>query len=127
MGIRPVPETLEKDTPCGYHSRTSGGKQRTRGERGPPSPPLCAFAYEFAMPLRTLLAAGFLVLCTSHAAHTAEPRPAYPPSPVIRTLQWAPAETIVRRAKDGDNWPITWADDDALYTTWGTEPVSRRR
>jgi hypothetical protein len=43
----------------------------------------------------------------------------YPPSQVIAALEWAPPETIVRRAKDGDNWPVTWADDDALYTTWG--------
>jgi hypothetical protein len=49
----------------------------------------------------------------------AEPAPAYPPSPVIAGLDWAPAETIVRRARDGDNWPVTWADDDALYTTFG--------
>ena len=41
------------------------------------------------------------------------------PSPVIAAIQWAPKESIVRRAKDGDNWPVTWADDDALYTTWG--------
>src|SRR6185503_7214394 len=24
-----------------------------------------------------------------------------------------------RRAKGGDNWPMTWADDDALYTAYG--------
>ncbi len=45
--------------------------------------------------------------------------PPYPPSPVIRKIEWAPAATIVRQAKDGDNWPVTWASDDALYTTWG--------
>lgn len=45
--------------------------------------------------------------------------PAYPPSPVIKEITWAPANTIVRAAEDGDNWPVTWADDDALYTTWG--------
>jgi hypothetical protein len=49
----------------------------------------------------------------------ADPVPAYPPSPVIAGIDWAPAETIVRTARDGDNWPLTWADDDALYTTWG--------
>jgi hypothetical protein len=49
----------------------------------------------------------------------AEPRPAYPPSPMIKTIEWAPAASIVRKAKDGDNWPLTWAADDALYTTWG--------
>ncbi len=43
----------------------------------------------------------------------------YPPSPVIAGIDWAPQETIRRQAKDGDNWPVTWADDDALYTTWG--------
>jgi hypothetical protein len=38
---------------------------------------------------------------------------------VIAGIDWAPDDTIVRHAKDGDNWPVTWADDDALYTTWG--------
>ena len=45
--------------------------------------------------------------------------PPYPPSPVIARIEWAPKESIIRQAKDGDNWPVTWADDDALYTTWG--------
>lgn len=49
----------------------------------------------------------------------AEPVPAYPRSPVIKAIEWAPADTIVRQARDGDNWPVTWADDDAIYTTWG--------
>jgi hypothetical protein len=43
----------------------------------------------------------------------------YPPSRVIRHLDWAPKETIVRKAHDSDNWPMTWADDDALYTAYG--------
>jgi hypothetical protein len=43
----------------------------------------------------------------------------YPPSPVIAGIEWAPADAIIRRAKDSDNWPLTWADDDALYTTFG--------
>jgi hypothetical protein len=43
----------------------------------------------------------------------------YPPSPVIAAIEWAPKETIIRDAKDGDNWPVTWADDDAIYSTWG--------
>ena len=52
-------------------------------------------------------------------AWAANPTPPMPASPVIAGIDWAPADTIVRRAKDGDNWPVTWADDDALYTTWG--------
>jgi len=45
--------------------------------------------------------------------------PPCPASPVIADLEWAPQASIVRQAQDGDNWPVTWADDDALYTTWG--------
>jgi len=50
----------------------------------------------------------------------------YPRSRVIGGVKWAPKETIVRKGKDGDNWPLTWADDDDLYTAygdgWGFEP-----
>lgn len=52
------------------------------------------------------------------AANT-QMKPPYPPSSLIKGIEWAPKETIIRTAKDGDNWPLTWADDDALYTTWG--------
>jgi hypothetical protein len=52
-------------------------------------------------------------------AEAQERTPPYPPSPVIAGIDWAPKESIVRVAKDGDNWPVTWAEDDALYTTWG--------
>jgi len=55
----------------------------------------------------------------------------YPPSPVIRVIEWAPAETIIRKAKGSDNWPITWADDDNLYTAygdgWGFEPKTEEK
>jgi CubicO group peptidase (beta-lactamase class C family) len=50
----------------------------------------------------------------------------YPPSKVIRAVDWAAKETIVRKAKGSDNWPLTWADDDRQYTAfgdgWGFEP-----
>jgi CubicO group peptidase (beta-lactamase class C family) len=42
-----------------------------------------------------------------------------PASPVISKLIWAPKQSIVRRAKGGDNWPMTWADDDQQYTAYG--------
>jgi hypothetical protein len=45
--------------------------------------------------------------------------PPYPSSPLIAGIEWAPLETIVRRAKGSDNFPLTWSDDDALYTTFG--------
>jgi CubicO group peptidase (beta-lactamase class C family) len=38
----------------------------------------------------------------------------------IRSIEWAPPETIARRAARGsDNWPMTWADDDSLLTAYG--------
>jgi len=53
------------------------------------------------------------------AAAAGEKRPQEP-------LSWAPAGTIVRRARGSDNWPITWADDGHLYAAygdgWGFEP-----
>ena len=50
--------------------------------------------------------------------------PPVPRSPVIERLTWDPADTIIKTATgkgtDGsDNWPLTWADDDHLYTTYG--------
>jgi CubicO group peptidase (beta-lactamase class C family) len=43
----------------------------------------------------------------------------YPPSPVIKGTEWADENTIVRYAPGSDNWPITWGDDDTLYTAYG--------
>jgi CubicO group peptidase (beta-lactamase class C family) len=42
-----------------------------------------------------------------------------PPSPVIKSIHWAPQGTIVRKARDSDTWPLTWADDDSQYTAFG--------
>ncbi len=47
------------------------------------------------------------------------PTAPYPPSKAITSVSWAPKETIVRRAKGSDNWPLTWADDDKQYTAYG--------
>ena len=43
----------------------------------------------------------------------------YSMSPVISGIDWAPAAAIIRRARGGDNWPITWGDDDVLYSAYG--------
>jgi CubicO group peptidase (beta-lactamase class C family) len=43
----------------------------------------------------------------------------YPPSKVIADIAWSAKETIIRKAKGSDNWPITWADDDRQYTAYG--------
>jgi CubicO group peptidase (beta-lactamase class C family) len=52
-------------------------------------------------------------------AFTAPVLPPYPPSPVIRKLTFAPVDTIIRQASDSDCWPMTWGDDDNLYTAYG--------
>jgi putative membrane-bound dehydrogenase-like protein len=59
------------------------------------------------------------LVASVNAAKDAQSKPPVPPSEVIARLDWAPASSIVRRAKGGDNWPITWTDDDALYTAYG--------
>jgi CubicO group peptidase (beta-lactamase class C family) len=55
----------------------------------------------------------------------------YPPSPAIKAIEWADKKTIARRTRGSDNWPITWADDDALYAAYGDgfgfEPVVPER
>ncbi len=52
----------------------------------------------------------------SVAAYAQSP---YPDSPVITSITWAPASTIVRQASGSDNWPLTWGDDNSLYTAYG--------
>jgi hypothetical protein len=46
-------------------------------------------------------------------------KPPRPPSPVISGIEWAPVSSIRRAAQGSDNWPLTWADDGALYTAYG--------
>ncbi len=55
----------------------------------------------------------------------------YPASEIVQAVEWGPPDTIIRRAAGSDNWPITWADDDSLYTAygdgWGFEPKVDRK
>jgi len=50
----------------------------------------------------------------------------YPPSEVITEVTFAPVSTITQRAVGSDNWPITWCDDETLFTSygdgWGFQP-----
>jgi hypothetical protein len=65
------------------------------------------------------------------AALAVSERPPYPQSKVIRNIVWAPESTVRREAIDSDNWPITWADDDHQYTSygdgWGFDPRTERK
>ncbi|KPL08105.1 hypothetical protein AMJ85_08825 [candidate division BRC1 bacterium SM23_51] len=63
-----------------------------------------------------LFALSQLVVCNSHTAiPSAGP---YPPSELIVQLTW---DTNVIKLKDGagDNWPITWVDDNLQITAYG--------
>src|SRR5437773_1790385 len=60
-----------------------------------------------------------LLVAAARAAETDQPAAPYPPSPVITGITWAPADTIVRKARDSDIWATTWADDGSQYTAYG--------
>ena len=42
----------------------------------------------------------------------------YPPSQIIGGVEWK-FDTLIQRGPGGDQWPLTWADDDHVYTAWG--------
>ena len=56
------------------------------------------------------------VLCTAAPAFGATPP--YPPSTVIMGVTWN-FSSLRRAALGSDLWPVTWADDGNLYTSWG--------
>jgi CubicO group peptidase (beta-lactamase class C family) len=45
--------------------------------------------------------------------------PPYPKSAAIRGISFAAPSTVQRQGIDSDNWPVTWGDDDNLYTSYG--------
>ncbi|MCP5109445.1 MAG: DUF4185 domain-containing protein [bacterium] len=57
--------------------------------------------------------------------------PPYPQSKVIRGVEFEPVAGITCQAPNSDNWPITWADDGHLYTSygdgWGFEPLVEKK
>ncbi len=66
-------------------------------------------------PITTAVAG---VLLTVAASQILSADPPYPPSPVIERVEFD-FTTHKRLAQGSDNWPTTWADDDAIYTSWG--------
>ena len=56
----------------------------------------------------------------SALGNPAKPRPVpYPQSKVIKGIEFAAVDTIARQAIGCDNWPMTWADDGDIYTSYG--------
>src|SRR5438552_3545156 len=83
----------------------------------PPAYRSLGFLAMRALYCTALALASWLTLPISRARTT--PAAPCPPSPLIRQITWSPTETIIRKAHDSDNWPMTWADNDALYTAYG--------
>lgn len=71
---------------------------------------------QYHEPVRQFLFEPLIAAITGPPKAEAAP---YPPSPVIASIEWAPPEKVIRKAKGSDNWPLTWADDDHLYTAYG--------
>jgi Domain of unknown function (DUF4185) len=84
-------------------------------------------AAQRAAPQRVFLQflTGFCLTLTLHPFAVYGQLP-YPHSRVIKQIAWLPPSSIIRMAKGSDNWPMTWGDDDNLYTAygdgWGFEP-----
>ncbi|MCP5114000.1 MAG: DUF4185 domain-containing protein, partial [bacterium] len=58
-------------------------------------------------------------------------KPPYPRSKVIGSVEFEPVWGIACPALNSDNWPLTWADDGALYTSygdgWGFKPLVEKK
>jgi Domain of unknown function (DUF4185) len=67
--------------------------------------------------LISLLTGGVSVLFVSWAGAAASPP--YAPSQLITGITWDSAQLRLGDGTTGDNWPVTWADDDRLYGAYG--------
>jgi len=66
--------------------------------------------------VRSATALAVLLFALASPARAQSP---FPPSTAITAVRFAPVSDIVCDAADSDNWPITWADDGDLYTSFG--------
>jgi len=64
--------------------------------------------------LRILL----ITLCAMAGQSFAAPQAPYPQSAVISGINWD-FTSLNQAAPGSDLWPVTWADDNNLYTSWG--------
>ncbi len=82
-------------------------------------------------PINTLRTAFFLTIVVTFFSSGLQAAPPYAQSPVISDISWEAESNIIRLAEGSDTFPITWADDDKLYTTfgdgWGFEPFTERK
>jgi hypothetical protein len=67
--------------------------------------------------LLSLLTGGISVLIASWASAAAAAP--YASSQLITGITWDSAAVRVGDGTTGDNWPVTWGDDDRLYASYG--------
>lgn len=67
---------------------------------------------------RLILVIVIVLISASNSKDLSAQKPPYPPSPVIESVTWDFAN-VIRLSSGSDLWPITWAVDDNLYTSWG--------
>jgi CubicO group peptidase (beta-lactamase class C family) len=81
--------------------------------------------------LRQLLFNPLMAAITDSAELISKPNLPYPPSQLIKGIEWTDPDLITRKAQGGDNWPMTWADDNAQYTAygdgWGFDPIVEKK
>jgi hypothetical protein len=63
--------------------------------------------------------ASILLGCSSNSESLYSADAPNPPSPLIQRIEFGPKNQISRAAEGSDNWPVTWGDDDRLYTAYG--------
>ncbi|HQU16386.1 MAG: DUF4185 domain-containing protein [Gammaproteobacteria bacterium] len=64
--------------------------------------------------IRAVTFAAVCGVCTAAFAAS----PPYAPSPVVTSVNWD-FSSLRSAAPGSDLWPVTWADDGNLYTSWG--------
>lgn len=74
--------------------------------------------WAFCKGLKLILIIYSALVCLSSERPVFGREPPYPASPVIDRVTWD-FTTLVKLAYGSDNFPVTWADDDNQYTTWG--------
>jgi hypothetical protein len=70
--------------------------------------------YKIKLTLLTIIS--YVFLCWFQTVFAATPP--YPQSQVIENISWD-FSNLVRLAPGSDLWPVTWASDGNLYTSWG--------
>jgi hypothetical protein len=70
--------------------------------------------------MRPLLILTLLIQAAAQlgAQAPAQAKSPYPPSSVVKSIEWN-LKSHIQHGLGSDQWPLTWADDDNIYSGWG--------